>query len=49
MKSQHGLNEEKYLRGKKIISQLSASDVTCVVSLDSTNNQALVYEESGEL
>jgi hypothetical protein len=48
MKNQHGLNEEKNLIGKKIISQLSASDVTCVVSLD-TNNQAYVYEESGEL
>jgi hypothetical protein len=39
MKNQHGLNEEKNLIGKKIISQLSASDVTRVVSLD-TNNQA---------
>jgi hypothetical protein len=48
MKNQHGLNEEKNLIGKKIISQLSASDVTRVVSLD-TNNQVLVYEESGEL
>ncbi len=33
------LNEEKNHIGKKIISQLSACDVTCVVSLD-TNNQA---------
>ncbi len=33
------LNEVKNLIGKKIISQLSASDVTRVVSLD-TNNQA---------
>ncbi len=33
------LNEEKNLIGKKIISQLSACDVTCVVCLD-TNNQA---------
>ncbi len=48
LKNQHGLNEEKNLIGKKIISQLSASDVTRVVSLD-TNNQAEVYEESGEL
>ena len=38
MKIQHGLNEEKNLIGKKIISELSASDVTRVVSLD-TNNQ----------
>ncbi len=48
MKNQHGLNEGKNLIGKKIISRLSASDVTHVVSLD-TNNQAEVYEESGEL
>jgi hypothetical protein len=39
MKNQHGLNEEKSHLGKKIISQLSACDVTRVVSLD-TNNQA---------
>ncbi len=39
MKNQHGLNEEKNLIGKQIISQLSACDVTRVVSLD-TNNQA---------
>jgi hypothetical protein len=39
MKNQHGLNEEKNHIGKKIISQLSACDVTRVVSLD-TNNQA---------
>ncbi len=38
MKNQHELNEEKNLIGKKIISQLSACDVTHVVSLD-TNNQ----------
>ncbi len=31
MKNQHGLNEEKTFIGKKI-SQLSACDVTCVVS-----------------
>jgi hypothetical protein len=48
MKNQHGLNEEKTFIGKIIISQLSACDVTRVVSLD-TNNQAKVYEESGEL
>jgi hypothetical protein len=48
MKNQHGLNEEKNHIGKKIISQLSACDVERVVSLD-TNNQAYVYEESGEL
>ncbi len=39
MKNQHGLNEEKPFIGKIIISQLSAYDVTRVVSLD-TNNQA---------
>jgi hypothetical protein len=33
---------------EKIISQLSACDGTRVVNLD-TNNQAQVYEESGEL
>jgi hypothetical protein len=43
-----GSMRKKNLIGKKIISQLSASDVTRVVSLD-TNNQAYVYEESGEL
>jgi hypothetical protein len=42
------LNEEKNHIGKKIISQLSACDMTRVVSLD-TNNQVKVYEESGEL
>jgi hypothetical protein len=48
MKNQHGLNEEKTFIGNKIISQLSACDVTGVVSLD-TNNQAYVSEEGGEL
>jgi hypothetical protein len=43
MKNHHGLNEEKNLIGKKLISQLSASDVTRVVSLD-TNNQDLNFE-----
>jgi hypothetical protein len=35
---------------KKIISQLSACDVTHVVSLDSldSNNQASVFDKSGE-
>ncbi len=47
MKNQHGLNEEKNLIGKKIISQMSACAVIRVVCLD-TNNQAQVYEESGE-
>jgi hypothetical protein len=42
------LNEEKNLNRKIIVSQLSASDVTHVVSLD-TNNQAQVFKESGEL
>ena len=32
MKNQHGLNEEKNHIGKKIISQLSACDVTRVVN-----------------
>ncbi len=48
MKNQHGLIEEKTLYRKKIISQLSGCDVTCVVSLD-TNNQVWVSKESGEL
>jgi hypothetical protein len=48
MKNQHGLNEEKNHIGKKKISQLSACEVTRVVSLD-TNNQAQVSEESGKL
>jgi hypothetical protein len=38
MKNQHGLNEEKTFTGKKVVSHLSACDVTHVVSLD-TNNQ----------
>ncbi len=38
MKNQHGINKEKNLNKEKMISQLSACDVTCVVSLD-TNNQ----------
>ena len=48
MKNQHGLNEGKHLIGKKIISQLSASDVTRVVSLD-TNNKAkhFIYVQYG--
>ncbi len=37
MKNQHGLNEEKNHTGKKLISHLSACDVTCVLSLDTTN------------
>jgi hypothetical protein len=41
--SQYGLNEEKTLIERKIISQLSVSDVTGVVSLD-TNNQAHSWE-----
>jgi hypothetical protein len=47
MKNQHRLNEEKPLQ-EKIISQLSANDVTHVVSLD-TNNQAQVLKESGDM
>jgi hypothetical protein len=31
MKNQHGLNEEKNLIGKKLVSQLSACDMTCVL------------------
>jgi hypothetical protein len=41
MKNQHGLNDEKTFLGEKT-SQLSACDVTRVVSLD-TNNQAKVF------
>jgi hypothetical protein len=37
MKNQHGLNEEKNHVGKKIVSQLSACDVTHVVSLVTNN------------
>ncbi len=37
MKNQHGLNEGKKHIGKKIISHLSACDVTHVVSLDTNN------------
>ncbi len=48
MKNQHGLNEENTFIGKKIISQLSACDMTHVVSLD-TNNQAKVFKESGDM
>jgi hypothetical protein len=48
MKNQRGSMRKKNHIGKKIISQLSACDVTRVVSLD-TNNQAQVYEESREL
>ncbi len=48
MKNQHGLNEEKNYIDKKMISQLSACEVTRVVSFD-TNNQAKVYEKSGKL
>jgi hypothetical protein len=43
-----GSMRKNNLIGEKNLSQLSASDVTHVVSLD-TNKQALVYEESGEL
>jgi hypothetical protein len=37
MKNQHRLNEEKNHIGKKIISHLSACDVTPVVSLGINN------------
>ncbi len=37
MKNQHGLNEEKTFTGKKIISQLSACDVTRVVCMVTNN------------
>ncbi len=37
LKNQHGLNEKKKHIGKKIVSHLSACDVTCVVSLDTNN------------
>ena len=47
MKNQCGLNEEKNHIGKKIVSHLSASDVTRVVSLV-TNNLSIRVCESGE-
>jgi hypothetical protein len=47
MKNQHGLNEEKNHIGKKIVSHLSACDVTRVVSLG-TNNLSVRVCESGE-
>ncbi len=47
MKNQHGLNEEKNHTGKKIVSNLSACDVTRVVSLG-TNNLSIRVCESGE-
>jgi hypothetical protein len=37
MKNQYGFNEEKKHIGKKIISHLSACDVTHVFSLDTNN------------
>ncbi len=37
MKNQHGLNEEKNHIGKKIVSRMSACDVTPVVSLVTNN------------
>jgi hypothetical protein len=40
--------EGKNHYGEKMVSQLSASDVTCVVSLG-TNNQGEVFKEIGEL
>jgi hypothetical protein len=36
MKNQHGLNEETFVGGK-IVSHMSACDVTPVVSLDTNN------------
>ncbi len=39
MKNQHDLNEEKTIIGEKINSQLSASDMTHVVSLDTNNKR----------
>jgi hypothetical protein len=42
-----GLNEEKKHIGKKIVSHLSACDVTRVVSLV-TNNLSVRFCESGE-
>jgi hypothetical protein len=47
MKNQHGLNEGKTHKGKKIVSYLSACDVTPVVSLG-TNNLSVRVCESGE-
>ncbi len=37
MKNQHGLNAEKNLIGKKMVSLLSACDMTRVVSLGTNN------------
>jgi hypothetical protein len=45
MKNQHGLNEEKNLNKEKIISQLSACDVTLVVSLDTNNLSVSLWRE----
>jgi hypothetical protein len=48
MKNQHGLNEEKNLKGKNNgLSYLSDCDVTHVVSLG-TNNLSVRVCESGE-
>jgi hypothetical protein len=44
MKNKHGLNEEMKLIGKKMVSHLSACDVTCVVSLGINNLSVRVYE-----
>ncbi len=41
MKNQHGLNEEKNHIGKKIVSCMSACDVTHVVSLVTNNLNSL--------
>ncbi len=47
MKNQHGLNEGKNHIAKKILSHLSACDVSRVASLD-TNNLSVRVCESGE-
>jgi hypothetical protein len=48
MKNQHGLNEEKNLKGKKLSPILSACDVTCGVSLGTNNPSVRVCESGGK-
>ena len=49
MKNQHGLNEEKNLIGKKMISRMSASDVSRVVSFGLLTTLSVRVYESGEI
>jgi hypothetical protein len=48
MKNQHGLNEEKHLIGKKIISHLSASDVMWLVWILTTKRKSMKRVENFE-